>query len=124
MNATLRFTPRILPTLAILLNLVLLSTGCVSNRYRKSPRDTPPPQLLNMRFASAPLEGPLASLITYNGPGSWKRNVFWDEYVVTLHNPGGEPLTVSSIMLIDYAGTSRTPGNNAWALKKQSKSLE
>ena len=44
--------------------------------------------MLNVAFASAPLKATLSSLITYNGPGSWKRNAFWDEYVVPLVRGG------------------------------------
>lgn len=124
MNVSLLFPTRGLPVFAILLSLAFLSTGCVSNRYRKSPKNTPPPKLLNMGFAPAPLEGTLASLITFNGPGSWKRNSFWDEYVISLHNPGSQPLTVTSAELLGQAGAGYPPGDKPWILEKQSKTLE
>src|ERR1700694_1237980 len=75
--------PRII-ALAILAVIVLLaSTGCVWSRYKEARKSTPLPQLLNVAFAPAPLEAALSTLITYNGPGSWKRHAFWAEYVVT-----------------------------------------
>lgn len=117
-------SPRCLPLAALLFCAAIMFTGCVSNRFKKAPKNTPPPHLLNVTFASAQLEGTLTSLITFNGPGSWKRNAFWDEYVVFLRNPGSEPLTVSSVSLVDDSGTSRPPGSNPWALEKQSKTLE
>src|SRR5258708_7879003 len=99
--------PRII-ALAILAVIVLLAfTGCVSSRYKEAGKSTPPPRLLNVAFAPAPLEAALSTLITYNGPGAWKRDAFWDEYVVTLHNPGSEPLTVSSAGLVDFVGAGR-----------------
>ena len=111
--------------LGVLAVIVFLAfTGCVSSKYKEAKKDTPPPQLLNVAFAPAPLEATLATLITYNGPGSWKRDAFWDEYVVTLHNPGTTPLTVSAAGLTDFAGTAQAPGAEPWALEKQSKTLE
>jgi hypothetical protein len=80
--------------------------------------------LLNVTFAPAPLAATLNTVITYDGPGSWKREAFWDEYVVTLHNPGSQPLTVPVVELADYAGTGRSAGSNPWALEKESKTLE
>src|SRR5208283_1544404 len=101
-----------------------LTGGCVSSRYLEAKKDTPPPQLLNMPFAPSRLEAALNTVITYNGPGSWKRDAFWDEYVVTLHNPGGQILTITAVELTDLSGTARTAGDKPWKLEKESKTLE
>jgi hypothetical protein len=111
------------PTL-LMLSLALLLSGCVSNRFKQAPKDTPPPQSLNVAFAPSPLMAELTTLITYNGPGSWKRDAFWDEYVVTLLNPGNQPLTIASAVLVDYAGTARSAGAKPWVLEKESKTME
>ena len=108
----------------LLFSLALLLTGCVSNRYKSARKDTPPPQLLNVTLARSPLEVGLGTLITFNGPGSWKRDAFWDEYVVSLRNPGPVPITVSSLTLVDAAGVGHAPGVKPWDLEKESKSLE
>jgi hypothetical protein len=114
-----------LTALVLLAAIVLLAcTGCVSSRYKKAPQETPPARMLNAAFVPGPLEASLSSLITYNGPGSWKRNAFWDEYVVTLRNPGPEPLLVSESGLVDFTGAVRVAGNEPWALEKSSKKLE
>lgn len=118
------FTPQVVPAVALSLCFALLLSGCVSNRYKAAKTDLPPPQMLNVAFAPAPLAATLNTLITYNGPGSWKRDAFWDEYVVTLHNPGSQPLTISSVALVDFAGTTHAPGNKPWILEKESKTLE
>jgi len=102
----------------------LLHTGCVSNKYADAKKDTPPAHLLNAAFAPSPLEAVLDSVITYNGPGSWKRDALWDEYVVTFHNPGNQPLSVSAAGLVDPAGAAQSPGGEPWTLEKDSKRLE
>jgi hypothetical protein len=109
----------------VCLSVVLpLLTGCVSSRFQEARKDTPPPQMMNVVFAPGPVEANLNTVITYNGAGSWKRNAFWDEYVVTVHNPGTQALTIDAARLTDFAGTVRTPGENPWELEKLSKSLE
>ena len=116
--------PHIIALALLAVISLLASTGCVSSRYKASKKSTPPARVLDTHFAPGPVEASLTSLITYNGPGSWKRNAFWDEYVVTLRNPGTEPLVVSNPLLLDQAGTGRVAGSNPWALEKESKTLE
>jgi hypothetical protein len=96
----------------------------VSAKYRFAAKDTPPARALNARFPGAPLEANLVSVITDGSPGSWKREAFWDEYVATLHNGGDQPLQVASATLVDSAGTPRSPGDDPWALERESKTLE
>jgi hypothetical protein len=102
---------------------VLLS-GCVSTKYKMARENTPPPMLLNLAATQPPLQVALNMVIIYQGPGSWKRAAFWDEYVVTISNQGDLPLTIASAALTDFAGTSHAPGADPWALEKESKTLE
>jgi hypothetical protein len=103
----------------------MLLSGCVSPRYQLARHDTPPAQAIDHRFPpAAELEAHLVGLITYHGPGSWKREALWDEYVVTLHNTSAHPITVESAALTDSAGRVVVPGSDPWALEKQSKALE
>jgi hypothetical protein len=105
--------------------LLIFQSGCVATKYKLAKKDTPPVQLLNVAFpAAAPLQPTLTALIIYGGPGSWKREALWDEYVITLQNSGGQPLTIESTMLVDSADLLVAAGNNPWALEKQSKLLE
>ena len=99
-------------------------TGCISDsKYDMARDDTPRAQLLNVAFPPAPLQAALTTLIIYGGPGSWKREALWDEYVVTLHNPGDQPLTVSTAVLVDQSGIACTPGEDPWKLEDESKAL-
>jgi hypothetical protein len=99
-------------------------TGCVSARYKFASKDTPPARALNVHFPPAPLDANLTNVIIDGGPGSWKREAFWDEYVVELHNSGKQPLQIAAVSLVDFAGTSRSAGEDPWALERESKSLE
>src|ERR1700675_765524 len=118
--------PRLRGSLALALACAALCvlTGCLAANYKLAGKDTPPARALNVHFAPAPLDANLASVITDGGPGSWKREAFWDEYVVALHNSGDQPLQVASVTLVDFAGTSRSAGDDPWALERESKTLE
>jgi hypothetical protein len=100
-----------------------LSTACVSPKYKRDDKNVPAVPL-NVDFPRAALEASLYTEISDGGPGSWKREAFWDEYVVTMHNPGDQALTISAATLTDYQGVARPPGNDPWALEKESKTLE
>lgn len=115
---------RLICVVALLFGAVSLHVGCISSKYRAAPKGIPPPKLLAVAFAPARLEATLITLITYNGPGSWKREAFWDEYVVSVHNPGDSALTVSAAGITDVLGTVRAPRDKPWALEKESKTLE
>jgi hypothetical protein len=96
----------------------------VSASYKFAAKDTPAARALNVPFPGARLEAKLASVITDGSPGSWKREAFWDEYVATLHNSGDQPVQLASVTLVDFAGTPRSPGDDPWALERESKTLE
>jgi hypothetical protein len=103
----------------------LLCSGCVSTKYQLVRHGTGPAQSLDRPFpVSGTLEASLAALITYHGPGSWKREALWDEYVVTLRNGGQVPITVGYATLTDSAGGIVVPGTDPWELEKQSRGLE
>ena len=104
--------------------LSVLLSGCVSTKYKMASENTPPAVLLNLAATQPPLEVGLNMVIIYQGPGSWKRAAFWDEYVVTISNQGTQPLTITSAALADPVGTSHAPGADPWALEKESKTLE
>jgi hypothetical protein len=110
---------------AVVAAILCCLSGCVATKYKLAKKDTPPVQTLNIAFQPAmPLVPTLASLISYGGPGSWKRAALWDEYVVALENRGDRSLSIDSAALSDSAGTQYAAGTDPWALEKQSKTLE
>ncbi|MBA4138800.1 MAG: hypothetical protein C0518_15955 [Opitutus sp.] len=99
----------------------LFLSGCVtSKKYRLAKDDTPPAIPLDWAAAGQQAELQVKSVIVFKGPGSWKREARWDEYVVQLKNTGDAPLMVESAELIDLLGAPQLPGSDPWALEKLS----
>ncbi|HXA36640.1 MAG TPA: hypothetical protein VNW26_09930 [Steroidobacteraceae bacterium] len=117
-------TSRSLHAVSLTAAAVCLLAGCVSPQYKFAGKNTPAARGLNIEFPAAPIETTLDAVITFGGPGSWKREAFWDEYVVTIRNLADRPLRVESAALTDYAGVLRTAGDDPWTLERQSKDLE
>lgn len=114
--------PRLRPVVAAVLLVGTLGlTGCVSTKYKMAPKNTPPPIALNLATVQPPVATALHTVIVYKGPGSWKKEAYWDEYVVSITNQGPAPLTVGSATLVDALGTGQTCGSNPWELEKLSR---
>lgn len=108
---------------ALMTMTLCLTTACLSPRYKHASNKTPPAVTLDKKFPATSLDAHLNTVIIPNGPGSWKREAYWDEYVLTLHNPSDQPLQVGSVKLVDFAGSSQAPGDDPWKLERESKSL-
>jgi len=109
---------------AVLLSAVALSSVRAANNDQTAQGGTPRLLPINLATIQPPVVMVLDTIITYNGPGSWKREALWDEYVVTISNQGTQPLTVASAALTDFAGTIHASGLGMQSLEKQSTALE
>lgn len=117
-------TPGVKSALAALfLGVTPLFTGCVSAKYKSAARETPPTPL-NLTNEQAPMLVTVKSVIVYRGPGSWKRDAYWDEYIVSLVNHGRTPVTLESASLFDFTGTANASSDSPWVLEKQSRTRE
>lgn len=106
---------------ALAFGLGLLLAGCVTaKKYRLAKDDTPPAQPLGWSISAANADLTLQALIVFKGPGSWKREARWDEYVVTIGNRGSQPLVIESAQLTDLLGQPQLPGEDPWKLEKLS----
>ncbi len=98
-----------------------LLTGCVtSSKYKLAKKDTPPAQPLTWSVSVPPAQLTLETLIVVRGPGSWKYDARWDEYVVKVTNHGTQPMRFDSASLVDVLGELQFPGDDPWKLEKLS----
>ena len=108
-------------TFLVVVLLPILMGGCFSSKkYRLAQKDVAPARLINWSTSSASVDLTLATLIVFKGPGSWKREARWDEYVIQLHNRGDTTMVVESAELIDLLNQPQSPGDDPWILEKLS----
>jgi hypothetical protein len=99
-------------------------SGCVTRSYRLAPKSVAPAVALILSTTAPVGSGPevtLQSVIIYRGPGSWKREALWDEYVISVRNMGDSALTVTQVSLQDGRGELLLPGDHPWKLERASK---
>ncbi len=108
-------------TLLALASMLGTLTGCVSAKYKMAPKETPPPLALNLNTTQPSAAVVLHTVIVYKGPGSWKNEAYWDEYVCTIANRGTSLLTVESAVLTDALGAEQICGSDPWVLEKISR---
>lgn len=60
-------------------------------------------------------------VIFRDGPGTWAKNVDWDEYLIRVQNLGDDPLQVTGISVVDSLGTQIQPRDNRKDLVKGAK---
>jgi Na+-transporting methylmalonyl-CoA/oxaloacetate decarboxylase gamma subunit len=60
-------------------------------------------------------------IIVSNGPGSWAQNAYWDEYLISVHNPLSQALFITEVAVFDSTGHRILPLSNRKKLVKGSK---
>jgi hypothetical protein len=105
---------------------ILQLTGCMSARYKLAAEEKIPPAIaLNLTAPAtetpAPIAATLQSVIVIHGPGSWKRDAYWDEYVLRLENTQAVPVVVEEPALNALGSVVMTPGDHPWKLEKSSR---
>lgn len=99
------------------------NTGCVLTKYKAADDGTPPAVMLNVSAAQPPIEAVLHTVIVLGGPGSWKRAAYWDEYMVSFVNRGGDTVAIEWAALASRSGARAFAGVDPWAIEKQSHAL-
>jgi hypothetical protein len=59
--------------------VALILSACVTKRFQTASKQTPAAVPLNLSAQQLPLTTELNTLIVFQGPGSWKREAYWDE---------------------------------------------
>jgi hypothetical protein len=83
--------------------------------------NTPPPVPLNLSAEARSVNAQVDSVIIHGGPGSWKREAYWDEYLLTITNQSEHSVDLISATLIDFQGNPVVAGDEPWQIQEQSK---
>jgi len=83
-------------------------SGCGGTKVLKEPE----PLVVTRSLATASdqhLSATLDWVIFRDGPGTWAKNVDWDEYMIGVQNLGGDSLQLTNITVLDSLGTPIEP---------------
>lgn len=71
--------------------------------------------------SDAALEVRVDGLVVRDGPGSWSRHAYWDEYRVTLVNRGDATMTIAGVSVVDSLGVGATASAKRKTLSQETK---
>ncbi len=86
------------------LAIAIALSGCGGTKVLKEPE----PLVVTESLASASdqrLAATLDWVIVRDGPGTWARNVDWDEYLIRVQNLADDSIQVTNIIVVDSIGT-------------------
>jgi hypothetical protein len=101
--------------------LTALVSGCATPARYATVTTNRPAAPLNLSGSKDPLATRLDTVIVRNGPGSWKQEAFFDEYVLSFSNQHRSPVTVHTVRLISAQGETLHPGERWWHLESESR---
>jgi hypothetical protein len=103
-----------------LILLLLPLSGCGGTKVLKEPE----PLIVTQSLSTASdttLSATLDWIIFRDGPGTWAKNVDWDEYMIGVQNVSGDSLQVTKIIVVDSLGTRIEPRQDRKQLVKGTK---
>jgi len=95
-------------------------SGCGGTKMLKEPE----PLVVTQSLAAASdqrLAATLDWVIVRDGPGTWAKNVDWDEYLIRVQNLSDESIQVTNITVLDSVGTLVETRENRKQLVKGTK---
>jgi hypothetical protein len=104
----------------LLLSATLNVTGCVSTKYKRSPKPSEAVEL-NLAATTPKVEAVLHSVVVFQGPGSWKKEAYWDEYQLSFVNRTDAVAEIDSVTVADVVNQEQIAGTNPWTLEKISR---
>lgn len=106
--------------LAVSVFVALFLGGCVSNKYQAASAVGATPLRMDISLGGEPMTTHLDAIIVYQGPGSWKKAAYWDEWLVTFSNPSDTEIVLTATRLLDFSGAEVPAGADPWQLEKAS----
>jgi hypothetical protein len=100
--------------------LILLITGCAGTRVLEEPVALETTQPLGV-VEDGRVRMTLDWVVVHNGPGTWARGAYWDEYLVRIKNMSEFPVNLQKVTLVDSLGTSIEPGLSRQTLVEASR---
>ncbi len=100
--------------------LLLAISACGGAKVLKEPE----PLVVTRPLATASdqhLSVTLDWVIVRDGPGTWAKNVDWDEYLLRIQNLGDDSIRVTNITVLDSLGTRIETGDSRKQLVKGTK---
>jgi len=86
-------------------------SGCGGSKVLRNPKPLAVTQSL-AATSDQRLAATLDWVIVRDGPGTWAKNVDWDEYLIRVQNLSDEPIRVTNITVFDSLGTRIDIGRN------------
>ena len=90
---------------------VVALSGCGGSKVLRKPEPLPVTQSL-AAASDQRLAATLDWVIVRDGPGTWAKNVDWDEYLIRVQNLTDKPIRVTNITVFDSLGTRIDIGRN------------
>ncbi len=114
--------PRFTPVRAWLaLAFCCALAGCASSdQYQLATGEVPAAQRLGYQAVEPTAELVVESVIVCKGPGSWKQDARWDEYIVRVTNRTQKLLRIEAALLVDFQGKAQATGWDPWQLESRS----
>lgn len=106
---------------SLVLTATLFLTGCVSAKYKMMPGQSVSPSAFDLNSANPAASATLRAVVVFHGPGSWKKDAYWDEYILTISNPDERASIIESVILTDGEGHHHSPGTEPWNIEKTSR---
>ena len=78
-------------------------SGCGGTKVLKEPQPIQTTQPLVVA-SDERVTATIDWIIVRDGPGTWAKNVDWDEYLIRIQNQGNNPLQVTGIVVVDSVG--------------------
>jgi hypothetical protein len=100
--------------------LLLILTGCGGTKLLKEPEPLVATQAL-ATTSDAQLSVTLDWVIYRDGPGTWAKNVDWDEYLIRVEHVGDGDIQIKSVNVIDSLDNLIAPGATRKELVKGTK---